>query len=250
MGAASSRYDVEEHAGSNYREVLATIHATLQPRNYFEIGTREGDTLALAKCDAIAVDPTFVIADPTIFSTRRMSLLYQMTSDDFFARFDPRNLFGEPVQFAFLDGMHRCEFLLRDFYNTEAVSAPNSVIALHDCLPPELPMTARTEAGIVPVKPSRTGWWTGDVWRTALLLKQVRPDLEILALDSFPTGLVLVTSLDPGSSYLKDNYNALLKRMMSYDLATIGIERFFDELRVVSTSEIDSDEKLTARFWL
>ena len=61
---------------------------------------------------------------------------------------------------------------------------------------------------------------------------------------------MLVTNLDPGSSYLKDNYNTLLKRMMSYDLATIGIERFFEEIRVVSTSEIDSDEKLTARFWL
>ncbi len=250
MDSSRPQCDLEGHAGSNYGKILAQIHATLRPRNYFEIGTRDGGTLALARCDAIAVDPAFVIADPGSLSTRRMSLLYQMTSDDFFARFDPRNLFGEPVQFAFLDGMHRCEFLLRDFYNTEAACAPNSVIAIHDCLPLELPMTARTEEGIVPVRPSRTGWWTGDVWRTALLLKTVRPDLEILALDAAPTGLLLVTNLDPGSSFLKDNYNALRREMLSYDLRQIGIERLFEQLQVVSTSEIDSDEKMTARFWL
>jgi hypothetical protein len=48
----------------------------------------------------------------------------------------------------------------------------------------------------------RAGWWTGDVWRAALLLKRRRPDLQITTVDAFPTGLVLITNVDPSSRYL------------------------------------------------
>ncbi|MET7243155.1 class I SAM-dependent methyltransferase [Methylobacterium sp. EM32] len=250
MSPSLQRNVVSDHAGIDYQDLLAYLHRELRPRNYLEIGTRHGGTLALSGCRSIAIDPHFQFTDPAIFSSRPVTLLYQLTSDEFFASHDARALFGEPIQLAFLDGMHRCEFLLRDFYNTEAASAPNSVIAIHDCLPVEIPMTSREEHGIVPVEPHRAGWWTGDVWRTALLLKRERPDLDILALDAHPTGLIIVTNLDPGSTRLKDNYNACVRTMLSYDLSEMTIAEYFAEMQVQNTSCLDSSEKLTARYWL
>ncbi|PIK74064.1 hypothetical protein CS379_04580 [Methylobacterium frigidaeris] len=111
-------------------------------------------------------------------------------------------------------------------------------------------MTSREEQGIVPIEAHRAGWWTGDVWRTALLLKRERPDLDILALDAFPTGLIIVTNLDPRSTRLKDNYNSYVKKMLSYDLSEMTITGFFEEMQIRSTSCIDTSEKLTARYWL
>ncbi|GJD60336.1 class I SAM-dependent methyltransferase [Methylobacterium frigidaeris] len=241
---------VEDHAGIEYHDLLTHMHRELRPRNYLEIGTRHGGTLALSSCKSIAIDPNFQFDNPKILSSRPVSLLYQLASDDFFANYDARAIFAEPVQLAFLDGMHRCEFLLRDFYNTESASAPNSVIMIHDCLPVEIPMTSREEQGIVPIEAHRAGWWTGDVWRTALLLKRERPDLDILALDAFPTGLIIVTNLDPRSTRLKDNYNSYVKKMLSYDLSEMTITGFFEEMQIRSTSCIDTSEKLTARYWL
>lgn len=250
MNTASSRNDLPDHTGADYHDLLTYLHRELCPRNYLEIGTRHGCTLALSRCQSIAIDPDFQFKDPSILSSRPVTLLYQLTSDDFFSKHDPRAMFGEPIQLAFLDGMHRCEFLLRDFYHTEAASAPNSVITIHDCLPVEIPMTNREEHGIVPVEPHRAGWWTGDVWRTALLLKRERPDLDILALDAYPTGLIIVTNLNPTSTYLKDNYHSCVRKMLSYDLSEMTIAGYFEEMQVDSTACIDTSEKLTARYWL
>ncbi|BAU92592.1 hypothetical protein MPPM_3987 [Methylorubrum populi] len=244
----SSKIIEKDLSGLDYIEMLRRIHNVMKPANYLEIGTKYGDTLALSDCNTIGIDPNFQISNPEVFSRKTITMLYQMTSDDFFAKFDIRTIFGSPIQLSFLDGMHRCEFLLRDFYNTEMNSSRNSVIAIHDCLPTEMPMTSRRDDGIVAIKDSRSGWWTGDVWRTALLLKRDRPDLEILSLDAYPTGLLLITNLDPKSSYLKENYRSHVKKMMSYDLSAIGFEKFYEEMGVVSTSVIDMPEKMTTHF--
>jgi hypothetical protein len=177
-------------------------------------------------------------------------LLFQMPSDDFFAQHDPENLLGGKIDFAFLDGMHRCEFLLRDFINTERCCKPNSVIALHDCLPVETALTERVPGTQPRPVPHRQGWWAGDVWRTALLLKRFRPDLSITALDAFATGLILVTNLDPHSTALGDNYSRYVKTMMSWSLADITISGLFDELEVESAAQMVTHEQITARFWL
>ena len=58
-----------------------------------------------------------------------------MTSDEFFAKFDPRDALGSKIDLAFLDGQHLFEYVLRDFMNTEAVCEENSFILLHDCSP-------------------------------------------------------------------------------------------------------------------
>jgi hypothetical protein len=240
---------IADHAGKYYLSVLGDIHKMLRPKAYFEIGTNSGNSLALAECGSVAVDPQFALVDSNIMKRKSFCYLFQMTSDDFFFQYTPRHLFGRPIDLAFLDGMHRCEYLLRDFANTERNCASNSIIAMHDCLPVEVPMADRAFSR-PPIEPRRAGWWTGDVWRTLLALKKWRPDLSIYAFDAPPTGLVLITDLGPDSTVIGENYKKIVEEMLSYDLEKIGIPDFFNMADIMSTSVIDTHEKLSRLFWL
>lgn len=250
---ATEQQTVPDLAGPIYLALLGTLHDTLKPKTYFEIGTATGDTLALAKCASLAVDPEFCLNKPELITSiinKPKLLLFQTSSDDFFAQENIEQLLGAKIDFAFLDGMHRCEFLLRDFINTERSCKRNSIVALHDCLPVEIALTERVPYTEQRLSAHRQGWWTGDVWRTALLLKRLRPDLSITALDSFATGLVLITNLDPQSTVLSENYDRNVKTMMSWSLADIGISKLFDELQVEQAAQLMTHEQITARFWL
>jgi hypothetical protein len=250
---ATERQIIPDLAGPLYLTMLGALHDALNPKTYFEIGTANGDTLALAKCASLAVDPTFCLNKAELITpiiNKPKLLLFQTSADDFFAQQNVEQLFGAKIDFAFLDGMHRCEFLLRDFINTERSCKQNSIVALHDCLPVEIALTERVPGTEQRLSPHRQGWWTGDVWRTALLLKRLRPDLSITALDAFPTGLILITNLDPQSTTLSENYHRNVKTMMSWSLVDIGISRLFDELEVEKAMQLMTHEQLTARFWL
>lgn len=238
--------------GEVYIFTMLRIHQMLRPKTYLEIGVLQGHSLALARCPTIAVDPQFQIAAdnlPGIFAKPDLHF-YQTSSDDFFARHDPARILGASIDFAFLDGMHRCEYLLRDFINTERHCKRNSIVALHDCLPVEPGIASRIRADTRATVPHRAAWWTGDVWRTALLLRRYRPDLNLTVLDCAPSGLILVTNLDPGSTILSEGYADLVEEMLSWDLAQIGIPSLFDELRVESTRGLQLHEDITQRFWL
>ncbi len=242
-----------DFTGRGYLEVLRTLHEALQPRNYLEIGTFDGNSLALADCAALAIDPAFPFADielvRRIVSKPRL-LLFRMASDRFFQQHDPCALLGDKLQLAFLDGMHRCEFLLRDFINTERHCARNSIIVLHDCLPVEEPMTDRCYLAQPPIEPHREYWWAGDVWRTARLLRRARPDLSFTTLDAPPTGLVLITNLDPGSTALSDRYDEHVRTMLGWSITEIGLQQHAADMQVEPTTNYITSEQLTTRFWL
>ena len=178
--------------GENYPDVLARLHEVLRPRSYFEIGTLDGLTLRLARCASLAVDPQFHIHD-NIAEGKPLLCLYQMRSDDFFRDYNPAGILGGPIDFAFIDGLHLSEFLLRDFLNTEKYCRRNSVIAMHDCIPTDVYMAERTPHIGTELRPQHEGWWTGDVWKVTLILRKYRPDLFLHSLDASPTGLILVT---------------------------------------------------------
>ena len=253
MGEAAKPESLPDFAGRGYLEVLRTLHEVLQPRTYFEIGSFTGESLALSDCASLAVDPGFPFEDIAIVRrivSKPCMLLYRMTSDLFFQRHDPAALLGDKVQLAFLDGMHRCEFLLRDFINTERHCAPNSIIALHDCVPVEEPMTDRGYLARPSVEPHRRHWWAGDVWRTARLLRRMRPGLSFTTLDAPPTGLVLITNLDPGSTALMDRYDEHVRTMLGWSLTEIGLSRHAAEMQIESTEDYVTSEQLTTRFWL
>src|SRR5262249_31013805 len=150
---------------------LAQMHRVLNPSTYFEIGTQTGRTLQIAQCRSIAVDPAFQLATDTM-GKKPACFMYQLTSDAFFAAHNPSSVLGAPIDLAFLDGMHRVEFLLRDFINTERHCAPASVIAMHDCLPPGFYMTARDQDHPMTAKSRFGRWWTGDVWKLLPILKR------------------------------------------------------------------------------
>jgi hypothetical protein len=235
--------------GLNYAEVLRAIHAGLQPRNYFEIGTFTGGTLRLASCATIAVDPQFHIAGDVV-GPRPMTMLFQMPSDEFFRRHSPSALFGETIDLAFLDGMHRFEYLLRDFLNTEKHCRRNSVVVMHDCLPGDALITARDMGD-----PRREGsrhpdYWAGDVWKLVPILRRWRPDLKIHVVDAAPTGLVFVTNLDPASTVLEKNYFEIVDAFMDVDLADYGVETLFSEIEIGRARDLVFADGYARHFWL
>jgi hypothetical protein len=172
-----------------------------------------------------------------------------MTSDDYFATENPRSVLGRTIDFAFLDGMHLAEFLLRDFANTEKHCAKNSIIALHDCLPVDREMTAREEAvAIANCTPGHPGWWTGDVWLTIEALKKYRPDLKIMAFDAPPTGLIVITNLNPISVTLKEHYREIEMSMRDAKADKSRYLDYVNSLPIQSTLTIKTTEDIARHF--
>ncbi|BAQ63332.1 class I SAM-dependent methyltransferase [Geminocystis sp. NIES-3709] len=184
--------------GNHYLEVLTKFHQFFNPKTYVEIGVNYGDSLRLANCKAIGIDP-----DPKIHDNNKY-LIYGKTSDLFFQE-DAKNLFQiDKIDLAFIDGMHLFEFALRDFINIEKYAHTNSYILIHDILPRCFSEASR---GMV------TSAWTGDVWRLMIGLKKYRSDLNITVLDSSPTGLGVITNLNPHSTVLIENYQKIIKEL-------------------------------------
>lgn len=223
------------------------MHRALKPRTYLEIGSRKGDSLAPAQAETIAIDPAFRLP-PGFVEARPHLRLFAMTSDDFFADHDPAEILGSPVDFAFLDGLHCFEFLLRDFMNTEKASTTSAVIALHDCVPFSSAIVARDEkAPRDPAHDVHPGAWAGDVWKVLPILKQYRPDLQVRVLDCPPTGLALVSGLDPSSRALDGAYEDIVARYLDADIAEIGVSAFVESLGMInSRAAVTSGDLLAA----
>lgn len=187
-----------------YLEVLRELHERLRPRTYLEIGVETGKSLTLAKCRSIGVDPDFSV----VFELEGEISLHRTTSDEFFARPDPTAWLGRPVDLAFIDGMHRFEFALRDFINLEKHCTWSSVIVFDDMLPRSVDEAARNR---------HTSGWTGDVFRIMRVLRKYRPDLELILVNTRPTGLLLVLGLDPASTVLEDHYDEIVATTVKED---------------------------------
>jgi hypothetical protein len=236
------------HSGIQYLEFLEILNANLRPSSYLEIGTSEGSSLKAFTCDALCIDPQFRIqAAPSL--NRKRTLFFQMTSDDFFRSQHVGDYFPNGPDICFLDGLHRFEFLLRDFFNAEAACRPNSIILMHDCLPVNERMAERTMRVDESEDRSTSSAWTGDVWRMLPALKQHRPDLRIMLLDCGPTGLVACTHLDPASSTLMKNYNRIVDDGMNLSLTTLGLDQLWRMFPTIDTRRLAGcPEDITAIF--
>ncbi len=226
--------------GDHYLTVLGRLHEYLQPATYLEIGTLAGNTLKLAGCKSIAVDPVFRIASDVI-GAKPSCMFFQCTSDSFFPDHGVSTIFGSPVDLAFLDGMHQFEFLLRDFLSLERHCRPHSIIVLHDCVPADRWMAERVYSKECKRRSKFPGWWTGDVWKCLPALKKYRPDLKIIVVDAGPTGLVLITNLDPKNTVLAENYLDIVQEFIDLSLADYGIRKFQDDCAIISTRELTED---------
>jgi len=216
------------HTGIHYSEYLKQIHLVCQPSSYLEIGVETGATLAFAQCPAIAVDPQFQLRGQP-FGQRVETHLFQLKSDDFFARYDLKTFLPDGVDFAFLDGMHHFEYLLRDFMNTEKYSHRSAIVTLHDCYPVNTEMANREKNYDRRVDAATRMWWTGDPWKVLPILRDFRPDLHVTMLDCTPTGLIVIQNLDSGSTALADAYDEIVAKYRDIDLESYRIERFREE---------------------
>jgi hypothetical protein len=235
--------------GQSYTLFIGNLLTTLKPTTYFEIGTLTGGTLRLAQCASIAVDPQFRITTD-VLGSKPSCMFFQEPSDAFFRNRSPIQLFSREIDLAFLDGMHLFEFLLRDFINTEKHCRPNSVIVLHDCLPPGFYMTVRSPNDPLRAKSRFKDWWTGDVWKILPVLKKYRPDLSITVTDCIPTGLVLITGLDPHSTTLERAYGEIIRERSSAVIDRSEYDAYWQDQTIVPAANLTTFDQLTARFWL
>jgi len=201
--------------GEEYLQVLERIQHYLRPRTYFEIGVETGRSLRLAGpgTRAIGVDPKPVLQAPLLPNAK----LFQLTSDEFFARHDVRaELGGLPIDLAFIDGLHHFEYALRDFINTERYCEAGSTILFDDCLPRDR-LTAQRDRILT--------FWTGDVWKVVLILRKYRPDLSIHTIAAPPTGVCVVRNLDPRSTVLSERLDKIIEEFMPLDYSAIASDR-------------------------
>jgi Methyltransferase domain len=186
--------------GDDYLQYLKRFHETRRPRVYLEIGVDTGRTLSLAR------PPTRAIGvDPLARGDREFdapTTLFPLESDAFFDTGEAaRALAGATVDLAFVDGLHRFEQALRDLLHVERHAGPGTIALFHDCLP----LTAETAT-----RRRRTGFWTGDVWKIGPILRLLRPELSVRLVPAYPTGLLVVSGLDPHSRVLVERLPAVI----------------------------------------
>jgi Methyltransferase domain len=204
-----------ELPGEHYFKVLARVHQQVRPATYLEVGVSRGESLKLVgpQTLALGIDPQPRVA----FALRARQQIFAQTSDEFFARPDVPALLGhQPLEMAFIDGMHHFEYALRDFINIEPLCAPGSLVFIHDCFPIDARSAARAQT---------TAFWSGDIWRLMVLLKKYRPDLVIHTLGTPPTGLGLIMHLDPASTLLRSCLPELIAEGMALEFSSIAQRR-------------------------
>jgi hypothetical protein len=219
-----------------YYETLAAIHAQLQPENYVEIGVRRGDSWRLvgAQTPSIGIDPR-----PDMrFVPPGDAKMFVGTSDEFFAQHDPGQLLGGPIALAFVDGMHLFEYALRDFANLERHSRPDGTILVHDCFPINAATAGREQSPHV---------WTGDIWKLIICLKQTRPDLHIEVLDTSPSGMGVITNLNPGATGWREQLDAIIARFIELPYSYLGDRSMMRELLGVQPADDATLQRLFSR---
>ena len=202
---------------STYYGLLRRAHETVQPERYLEIGVHEGHSLSFVRpgTRVVGVDP-----EPKVETPPDNTVIVPTTSDDFFADPELVGLLGGPIDLAFVDGLHLHEQTLRDVANVERHSHPDGIIMIHDCLPIDAKTASRDRTTVV---------WSGDVWKVVVALRRHRPDLTVTTVDVEPTGLAIVSGLDPANTILHDHYDAIIEELA-------GLE--FDDLEAVGRDEM------------
>ena len=183
--------------GEHYHSILKKFHQWLKPENYLEIGVASGATLALADppTRSVGIDPEPHISTEFTAPTQ----VFSVTSDDFFASGKVKTLFrNQPIEFAFIDGLHIFEQVLKDFINVEQFAGRDSIILLHDTIPHDRQNASRDYKHF---------YWCGDVWKIVPCLKKYRPDLQVFTIPAKSTGLTAISKLDPSSTVLPDNFD-------------------------------------------
>lgn len=186
-------------------DFLARLHSVLRPRTYLETGVNRGQSMTISRVPSIGIDPEF-----SVNSELRADIhLARTSSDEFFARRHPVVHLPEPVvDLALIDGMHLSEYALRDYLAIERFTEPASVIVFDDMLPRSVDEAARRR---------HTNAWTGDVYKAAQALREMRPDLVVIEVDTQATGVTVVLAPDAGRDGVLAGYDDWLDLAMADD---------------------------------
>jgi hypothetical protein len=196
----------------NRHEFLQGLHTKLRPRTYLETGINDGKSLALSRVPSIGIDPAFHITQELQADVH----LVRTTSDEFFARAEPLAHLPMPVlDLAFIDGMHLAEYALRDYLGVERFTTPTSVVVFDDMLPRSVDEAARKR---------HTRYWTGDVYKAIQALREQRPDLIVLEVDTTPTGVAVVLLPDASRDGVLPGYDDWMDVAMAPDPQDVPAE--------------------------
>jgi predicted O-linked N-acetylglucosamine transferase (SPINDLY family) len=210
INAARSRFP-----GPQYLDWMAWLHQALAPAHYLEIGSGTGHTLRLASSPtkAVGIDSELNITTPL----RCWTKLFKMRADDFFAGADLHQVLdGQPIDLALISATHSFEETLRSFAHIERHAHTGTVIALCD-VAPVTPITATRDR--------QSLFWLGDTWKAIPILKAARPDLRIVTIPAFPSGLTLISGLDPEARGFISQLPALISQW-----ADAGLDEFASNL--------------------
>jgi predicted O-methyltransferase YrrM len=212
-------------------EFLTRLHQRIQPGTYLEIGVDQGQSLSLSRAPSIGIDPDYRI-------TREIKCdlhLARTSSDEFFARVHPLVHFAEPIiDLAFIDGMHLAEFVVRDYLAVERFTSPASVIVVDDVLPRSVAEANRHRDTVD---------WTGDVYKAMTALRELRPDLVVVEVDTEPTGVAVILCPDASRDGVLASYDEWLATAVSPDPQDVPREVLARERAV------DPETLLTASWW-
>ncbi|MEC9466431.1 MAG: hypothetical protein VX834_11630 [Myxococcota bacterium] len=195
--------------GPTALEVLTQLHLELKPANYLQLGVEQGDALRAVdlktSCIVVAsgakLDLDVVCPDE----------FYPMTSKAFFNHHDLRQLFGgSAVDLAFLRGPSSYDLVLEEFLELERSVGPRTVLCVEGTYPVEAISAHRRK---------RAEHWVGDRWKLVAILKAYRPDLYIQTLPAAPSGLTLISCLDPESTVLSERFDEI-----SHAFAPLGYD--------------------------
>ena len=151
---------------------------------YLEIGIEYGYTFSNTHfLHKVGIDP-----DPKCDTKIAGSEIFTNTSDSYFENINVRtddvsdNLKQCNFDVVFIDGMHHCENVLRDFNNSINKLTKNGIIFVDDCIPLnyneqlKIPRKHFYEKGILKYGEE----WTGDVWKFLYhLLKNYKDKIKL-----------------------------------------------------------------------
>jgi hypothetical protein len=160
---------------------------------------------ALPKTKCVGIDP-----EPTVEGTLPPDTrVFSMTSDRFFESYNLAEVLGaKNFSLAFIDGLHLFEQALTDFIHLERFAARRSIIMIHDSLPLDRATSDRVRT---------THFYSGDVWKLVMCLKARRKDLRLTTIRTGPTGLCLISRLDPHSDILARDFDRVVAEYLPLD---------------------------------
>ena len=252
LGRASALFDFPGRAREHFRHaatfkamdkgaaslndkyaVLDFIHQVIEPRFYLEIGVGEGRSLALARCDAVGVDPV----PRDLASLGEKARVITAAGDEFFSSM-AREIVSSPPDLALLDGMPLVDRTLQDFIHLERLAHPRTLVVVPGIHPRDPEQATRHRTGPL---------WTGDVWKLPEILETHRPDLQLLELDVEPSGLLLIKGLDPTSSILEQNTAVIQAAHLHSDPPPPGVIERADAVFLGSPYLVDFLESLKGK---